>query len=65
MEKKKFTELRNLMYYTGEILGSDVNVYPENFENKFELKDGVRINHFGTHSISYNPNTEDLVIEEI
>ena len=64
-ESKKLSELNGMMYYTHEILGSDVNLYPENFVKRYPEKDGTRMNHLGTHSISYCPETEDLIIEKL
>jgi len=64
-ESKKLSELNGLMYYTHEILGSDVNLRPENFVKNYPEKNGIRMNHLGTHSISYCSDTEDLVIEEL
>ena len=64
-ESKKLSELNGMMYYTHEILGSDVNLYPENFVKRYPEKDGIRMNHLGTHSISYSSETEDLIIEKL
>ena len=53
------------MYGFGEVIGSDVNVFPKNLVSRYRKKDGVRMNYFETYSISFCSDTDDLVITNI
>ena len=61
-ENKRQQELYGFMYGLHEVYGSDVNLFPQNFVERYPEKDGIRMNYFGTYTISYCPETEDLIM---